>query len=105
MNFVKNICNTTLKLTNNSPYLTFVRFRYYADKIASGGFIRRYGYNEKIIQSGLLPHKDNGRKIPIPAYRCVFFLRFMTFHQIKRNFTILQTKERILRKTSVIGTK
>lgn len=71
MNWIKNVCNTALKFSQYNPNLTFVRFRYYADKIEKGGFIRRHGYNEKIIQKGLLPHKDNGRQLPIPTYRYV----------------------------------
>uniref|UniRef100_A0A336M0V8 Large ribosomal subunit protein mL51 n=1 Tax=Culicoides sonorensis TaxID=179676 RepID=A0A336M0V8_CULSO len=69
MNWAKNIYNAALKLSSYNPNLTFVRYRYYTDKIQNGGFIRRYGYKEKIIQEGLLPHKDNGRKLPMPAYR------------------------------------
>lgn len=68
MNWIKNACNSALKFNHYNPNLTLVRFRYYADKIEKG-FIRRYGYEERINQSGLLPHKDNGRRIPMPIYR------------------------------------
>lgn len=46
-----------------------VRFRYFAEKIEKGPIIRRYGLKEKILQRGLLPRLDCGRKLPIPAYR------------------------------------
>jgi len=69
MNIVQQLCSNVLKTQIFIPQVTTVRFRYYAEKIANGGFIRRYGYKEKIIQEGLLPHKDNGRKVQMPTYR------------------------------------
>lgn len=69
MNWLKNLYNIGLKFSNYNQNLKFVRFRYYSDKVEKREVIRRYGYKERIIQDGLLPHKENGRKIPIPAYR------------------------------------
>lgn len=52
------------------PGKTTVRYRYHADKVAGGPLVRRYGYEEKIIQSGLLPRdKDFTRIKTIPLYK------------------------------------
>ncbi|KAJ4451488.1 hypothetical protein ANN_02951, partial [Periplaneta americana] len=51
-----------------NPQLTHVRYRYHADKIAKGPLLRRYGYRERILQGGTLPHVE-GKPLPIPTYR------------------------------------
>ncbi|XP_049942201.1 39S ribosomal protein L51, mitochondrial isoform X1 [Schistocerca serialis cubense] len=48
--------------------LTVVRYRYHAEKVAQGPLKRRYGYKEKILQKGTLPHVD-GRRLPMPEYK------------------------------------
>lgn len=49
---------------------TTVRFRYYAEKVARGPLVARHGYEEKILQSGLLPRqKDFERVKQMPIYK------------------------------------
>lgn len=68
MNFIKNVCSTANRLIFN-PQLQPVRQRHFANKYKNGPMIRRYGYTEKIIQGGLLPRLNCGRRIPMPTYR------------------------------------
>lgn len=64
MSFIGNFVHKVF-----NPSLTFVRTRYYADQIAKGPLLRRYGYKDDIIQKGLLPRLNNGQKMPIPTYK------------------------------------
>jgi len=68
INILKNVF-TRAPIRQFTPQITSVRYRYHADKIARGPLLRRYGYEEKIWRGGLLPHKDNGRKLPMPYYK------------------------------------
>ncbi|CAD7093825.1 unnamed protein product [Hermetia illucens] len=52
-----------------TPTVIPVRFRYHADKIEKGPLVRRYGYKDRVEHRGLLPHLDNGHKLPMPEYR------------------------------------
>lgn len=50
------------------PEVTTVRFRYHAEKVARGPLVGRYGYKERIIQSGMLPRHKDFKKLPIPTF-------------------------------------
>uniref|UniRef100_A0A1L8E158 Large ribosomal subunit protein mL51 n=1 Tax=Nyssomyia neivai TaxID=330878 RepID=A0A1L8E158_9DIPT len=69
MSFLKNILYKTLSNLPPTPQIQAVRFRYHADKLARGPLQRRFGYKDPIIQGGLLPRYDCGRKLPMPIYR------------------------------------
>lgn len=50
------------------PQVQSVRQRYYADKIARANVINRFGYTDKILQRGLLPHVEGPRVKTLPIY-------------------------------------
>lgn len=52
-----------------TPQIVAVRFRYHADKVKRGPLIRRYGYEERILQGGLLPRSKDAKPLPIPEYK------------------------------------
>ncbi|KAK9882151.1 hypothetical protein WA026_019668 [Henosepilachna vigintioctopunctata] len=52
-----------------TPQVTSVRFRYHADKIARGPLVRRHGYENPILQRGLLPRIKGAKNLPIPEYK------------------------------------
>ncbi|XP_044259951.1 39S ribosomal protein L51, mitochondrial [Tribolium madens] len=51
------------------PEALQVRFRYHADKVARGPLLRRYGYEEKILQRGTLPRVKGAPRLPKPLYK------------------------------------
>lgn len=66
----QSILQTSMKLLSHwIPTINPVRFRYHAEKIAKGPVIRRYGYEEKILQGGLLPRKKGADRLPMPVYK------------------------------------
>lgn len=56
-------------ITPWTPQVTAVRYRYHADKLARGHVPRRYGYEESIIQEGMLPRIKDAKPLCIPKYR------------------------------------
>lgn len=66
LNGAKNIIS---KLNVLNIQKEFVRYRYHADKIAKGPLLRRYGYENPILQGGLLPRIKDAKKLPMPTYR------------------------------------
>lgn len=61
------ICLQNVRLW--SPQLTTLRFRYHAEKIARGRLLRRFGYENPVLQSGMLPRIKDAEPLPMPKYR------------------------------------
>lgn len=51
------------------PQIEIVRYRYHAEKVARGPITRRFGYDDQILQRGLLPRLPKAGPLPIPMYR------------------------------------
>lgn len=50
------------------PPVSQVRYRFHKDKIDAGPLVRRYGYEEKILNRGPLPHVKHDKHLPGPQY-------------------------------------
>ncbi|KAJ8927643.1 hypothetical protein NQ314_019867 [Rhamnusium bicolor] len=57
------------KFQSWTPQVTAIRYRYHAEKVARGPLIRRYGYEEKVLQRGPLPRIEDAKKLPMPTYK------------------------------------
>lgn len=68
MSMFGNIVSSLKLMCTRTPQITAVRYRYHAEIIAKPA-IRRYGYKDPINREGVWPHRDNGRKLPMPEYR------------------------------------
>lgn len=61
-----NFASTLRQFVVKTPQIQPVRYRYHAEKKQ---YIRRYGYNDTLGRSGLLPHYGNDRVIQFPEYK------------------------------------
>lgn len=52
-----------------SPPVSQVRFRFHKDKIDAGPLLRRFGFEEKILNRGMLPHVKHERHLPGNQYK------------------------------------
>nr|CAG4652331.1 EOG090X0JAK [Triops cancriformis] len=66
--FVSNLTRGLASAVWN-PQVTALRFRYYAEQVAKGPTLRRYGYKELLFQGGTLPRIPSGKRLPMPEYR------------------------------------
>lgn len=68
-----SLCNTVTVCMQNlrlwTPQLTTVRFRFHKDKVAKGPLVRRYGYENPVLQHGLLPRSKDANRLSMPTYR------------------------------------
>ena len=56
-------------IKNKFKQFYIISNRYYADKVADGPIIKRYGYRDTIIPRGRLPRVEGASRLPVPVYR------------------------------------
>lgn len=66
-----NFVSSLKQFVAKTPQIQPVRFRYHAEQRAKG-YKRRYGYEDRLARSGLLPHysaKEVPKLEPLPIYK------------------------------------
>ncbi|XP_028138149.1 39S ribosomal protein L51, mitochondrial [Diabrotica virgifera virgifera] len=67
---ISGFWNSVNNIQAYSAQVTCLRFRYHADKVAKGRVIRRYGYDDQMLQKGLLPRETDGERVlTMPIYK------------------------------------
>lgn len=51
------------------PQMVAKRYRYHSEKIAKGPLLRRFGYEDPLLQRGTLPRIEGAEKLPMPTYK------------------------------------
>lgn len=69
MSMFSGLMSTLRQFVVKTPQIQPVRYRYYAEKKP---YIRRYGYEDKLGRSGLIPHYGDKRVIQLPEYKYVY---------------------------------
>lgn len=68
MSMFSSFVSTLRQFVVKTPQIQQVRYRYYAEKKP---YIRRYGYEDNLARSGLLPHYGDQRIVQFPIYRYI----------------------------------
>lgn len=71
MSMFNNFVSTLRQFVVKTPQIQPVRYRYHAEKKK---YIRRYGYEDHLARSGLLPHYGDEKVKPFPEYKYVMVI-------------------------------
>lgn len=71
MSMFNNFVSTLRQFAVKTPQIQPVRYRYHAEKKK---YIRRYGYEDHLARSGLLPHYGDEKVKPFPEYKYVIVI-------------------------------